>query len=302
MTEESRKIRKWIEANRDPRSAHWQAGLESALALFLPVLEKGRIMPVRGMSEQDASLFKAAVGKVDVCPGIYAAFLPQEIAGAIVPPESADEILRIDQGQPSCKMIILRPGEEDRILCAEISEQAKRPGIDIFQSGGLLGTYDYENTEDCLEGLNKAVKAHAWKKDIWTKQDYETYALNWFERVQYLNSADVRVDESASFFHSPSLIKTRRVDALFHLIFLVLSRQYEAPGFLESDPMLAEKVKSKNSDFCRTLAQGHILDFLNLIKSLSLIDFSSFSDGENREFQTEFTRTEEKLRDRLIHL
>ncbi|MCK5310631.1 MAG: hypothetical protein KAJ62_00880 [Desulfobacteraceae bacterium] len=302
MAAESPKVRKWIDGKRDPRSAHWHAALESVLDLFLPNLEKGRIIPVRGMDERDILLFKSALNKVDVSPAAYAAFLPQAIADAIVPPDSAEEILRIEKGKPSCKIIILRPGQENRIICAEISNQAYKPGIDIFQSGALLGSYDYENTEDCLDGLNKAVRAHVWKKDTWQKQDHLTYTLNWFERVQYLGTAEVSVDTDFSFFHSPTLIKTHRVDGLFQLLFLLLNRQYTAPDYLESNPVLAEKVKNRDSDFCRTMAQNHILDLLNLLKDLDLIDFAGFSESENKDFQKEYARTEEKLRDRLMHL
>ncbi len=296
------KVKKWIDEKRDPRSAHWQAGLESVMDLFLPDLEKGRIIPVSGMDEREVLLFKSAMGKIDVSPAVYAAFLPQAIADAIVPPDSAEEILRIEKGKPSCKIIILRPGQEDRLMCAEISEQAYKPGIDIFQSGALLGTYDYENSEDCLNGLNKAVKAHVWKKDTWQKQDYLTYTLNWFERVQYLGTAEVSVDKNFSFFHSPTLIKTLRVDGLFQLLFLLLNRQYTTPGYLKSNPMLAESIKNRDSDFCRTIAQNHILDLLNLIRNQDLMDFDGFTSSENKDFQKEFVRTEEKLRDRLMHL
>ena len=302
MVTESPKVKKWIDEKRDPRSAHWQAGLESILDLFLPNLEKGRIIPVREMDERDLHLFKSALKKVDISPEVYAAFLPQTIADAIVPPDSAEEILRIVKGKPSCKIIILRPGQENRIICAEISDQAYKPGIDIFQSGALLGSYDFENTEDCLDGLNKAARAHVWKKDTWQKQDYLTYTLGWFERVQYLGTAEVSVDKNFSFFHSPTLIKTNRVDGLFQLLFLILSQQYNAPGYLESNPELAERIKNRDSDFCRTIAQNHIMDLLNLIKALDIMDFAEFSNIENKDFQKEFARTEEKLRDRLMHL
>ena len=296
------KVKKWIEQKRDPRSAHWQAGLESVLELFLPGLEKGRIMPVRAMAEREVPLFRSALAKVAVCPSDYAAFLPQSVADAIVPPESAEETYRIEKGKPSCKIIVLHPGQEDRILCVEISEQAFKPGIDIFQSGALLGSYDHQTTEECLVGLSKAIKAHAWKKDSWQREDIQTYTLNWFERVQFLASADVSVDENFSFFHSPTLIRTHRVDALFQLFFLLLKRQYTAPDFLESNPLLTEKIREKDSGFCRAMAQNHILDLLNLVKDLKLIDFAGFSEGENKEFHTEYARTEERLRDLLIHL
>lgn len=302
MASVSDKAKAWINQERDPRSAHWQAGLEAVLELFLPDLEKGKIMPVRQMDEGEFDLFKSVLARVDVNPAVYAAFLPHTVADAIVPPDSAQEVLRIEKGQPSCKLIIQRPGREDRILCAELSPKAFKPGLDIFQSGALLGSYDYENTEDCLEGLNKAVKAHVWKTGTWKTADYHDYTLNWFERVRFLETAEVSVDESRSFFHSPTLIKADRVDALFQLIFLLLNRDYSAPEYLTANSLLAEKIRTKDSDFCRTLARNHILDLLTGVKEMGLMDFSDFNEGENLAFQREFERTEERLRDRLMHL
>ena len=302
MADVSPKVKAWIDQKRDPRSAHWQAGLEAVLELFLPGLHKGRILPVQGMDDTELELFKQVLAGVDVSPAVYAAFLPHTVADAIVPPDSAQEVLRIEKGKPSCKLLMLRPGEEDRILCAELSGQAFKPGLDIFQSGALLGSYDYENTDDCIDGLNKAVKAHLWKKDDWTTADYHDYTLNWFERVRFLDSPDVSVDKTLSFFHSPTRIKTDRVEGLFQLGFLLLNREYSAPEYLSANPLLAEKIRAKDSDFCRTLARNHILDLLSIIKTHSLMDFSGFNDKENKVFQREFERTEERLRDRLMHL
>jgi len=302
MADVSPKAKAWIDQKRDPRSAHWQAGLETVLQLFLPGLQKGRILPVREMDDTEFELFKKVLAGVDVNPAVYAAFLPHTVADAIVPPESANEVLRIEKGKPSCKLLILRPGKEDRIICAELSSHAYKPGLDIFQSGALLGTYDYENIEDCLDGLNKAVKAHVWKKDSWKTVDYHDYTLNWFERVRFLGRADVSVDENLSFFHSPTLIKSDRVEGVFQLMFLLLAGEYTAPEYLTANPVLAEKIRAKDSEFCRTLAQNHLLELLNLIKDLSLMDFASFNDKENKAFKREFDRTEERLRDRIMHL
>lgn len=302
MTKVPSKAEKWINDQRDPRSAHWQAGLESILDVLMPNLQKGRIIPADRMDDRDLHLFKSTLEKVDICPSLYAAFLPRALADLIVPPDSVEETRRIDEEKPSCKIIILRPGEENRIMAAEISEQAHKPGIDIFQSGALLGGYDYETTEDCLDGLNQAVKAHAWKKETWQKEEIIEYTLNWFERVRYLNIGEVSVNTAFSFFHSPTLIRTNRVDGLFQLFHILLNQQYKDPGYLKSNPRLAEKIKQKDSDFCRTLAQTHILEMLNIVKDLKLMDFSEFSKSEEKQFQEEFTRTEEKLRDRLMHL
>ena len=139
MTSPISKAKQWIEENKDPRSAHWQAGLESVLELFLPDMEKGRLIPVRGLEEREIPLFEAALAHLDLPPDVYAAFITASSANAIVPPETAEELDRIDRSKPSCKIIILRSGEENRILCTEISDQAHRPGIDIFQAGALAG-------------------------------------------------------------------------------------------------------------------------------------------------------------------
>ena len=302
MTNLTFKVKKWIDDNKDPRSAHWQAGLESILDLIVPNIPKGQLAPIEQMDNSSIHLFDLAMEKVDLCPSIYAAFLPQAIANTIIPPESAEELVRIDKDKNSCKILILRKEGENRIISAEISEQANMPGIDIFQEGAFIGRYDYENTEDCLDGLNKAVKAHAWKKETWQKEEILTYTLNWFKRVQYLNSDKVSVDKAFSFFHSPTLIRSNRVDGIFQLIFNSISQEYEKLDFLEDNTILTQKIKSRDSDFCRKLAQNQILELLNLIKSQKLMDFTEFSNAENADFQKEFARTEEKLRDRLMHL
>lgn len=296
------KVKKWIDDDKDPRSAHWQAGLESILDLLVPKMSKGQLTPVGQMDNRSIQLFDLAIEKVDLCPSIYAAFLPQTIANTIVPPESAEELDRIDKDKNSCKILILRKEDENRIISAEISEQANKPGIDIFQEGAFIGRYDFENTEDCLDGLNKAVKAHAWKKETWQKEEILAYTLNWFKRVRYLNSDKVSVDKAFSFFHSPTLIRSNRVDGMFQLIFNSLCQEYATLDFLTDNAILAEKIKSRDSDFCRKLAQNQILELLNLIKDQKLMDFTEFSDAENTDFQKEFARTEERLRDRLMHL
>ena len=79
------KAKKWIDEKKDPRSARWQAGLETIMDLFVPDLEKGRLTPVCPLKEEDLSVFKAALQTVDLSPGLLAAFLP---------PSSANPILR----------------------------------------------------------------------------------------------------------------------------------------------------------------------------------------------------------------
>jgi len=286
MDQMALKAEEWIDKKKDPRSARWQAGLEAVMDLFLPDLEKGKLTPVCPLEENDLPVFKAALARVDLSPGIFAAFLPPRVANTIIPPDSAEELLRIKKEKTSYKIIILRPGREDRLLCAEISEHAHRPGVDIFQSGALLGNFDYETHDYCILELTKTIRAHAWERDKWQLRDHMAYTLTWFEKVEYLGKADVSVDENFSFFHSPTLIKSNRVDALFLLIYEVLHNRFQdAEG---------QDEKMGSSAF-QSFAQGCMLELLNLIKTLNLMDFTTFSDAENQAFKNEFVRTLRKL-------
>lgn len=157
------KIKQWIEDKKDPRSAHWQGGLEEILNVFLPHMEPGKLIPVQPLEEDDFPVFMAALAAVDLSPNLHAASLPPAIAGSITPPESADELQRIDNGKPSYKILIARPGKDLRFLCAEISEFAKNPGADIFQSGALIGTYNYDTSQACIADLTKVIRAYLGK-------------------------------------------------------------------------------------------------------------------------------------------
>ena len=288
------KVTQWIEQdNRDPRSARWQAALEEIMSLFVPRLDKGKLTPVSPLEEQDIPIFKSAMANIDLSPGLWAAFLPPSAAALILPPADAmEELVRIDDDQPSYKIIIQRPGKESRILCAEISESAHRLGIDIFQEGALLGSFNYKTHKICLEEMTKAVRAHAWKKDKWSSEDTIAYTVNWFEKVLYLEQADISVEEKHSFFHSPTLIQTNRVDALFRLLTAVLNRRFQADPekFTASLP---EKSGNREAwiSACSALAESYLLDLLNIVRSLALFDFKEFSGQEAKKFKTEFTRS-----------
>jgi len=293
------KAKQWIDEKKDPRSAHWQAGLEAVMDLFSPDLEKGRLTPVCPLEEKDLSVFNAALGVVDLSPGLLAAFLPPSVADSILPPDSAEELVRIKKGKPSYKIIIRRPGKECRMLCAEISEHAHRPGVDIFQSGAFLGNFDYDTQDICILELPKVVRAHAWEKDKWQRKDYLTYTLNWFEKIIYLNKSDVTVDKNHSFFHSPTLINGNRVDALFLLLYEVLNHRFkdDPEGLCKSLPEKGEKPESKELRLsaCQSIAETYVLELLNLIKTLDLIDFKNFTNAESQGFKNEFARTVRKF-------
>ena len=302
MDQISKKVKQWIDEKKDPRSAHWQGGLEAILNVFSPYMEPGKLIPVQPLEKDDFPVFKAALEAVDLSPNLTAAFLPPSIAGSVTPPESAVELQRIDKGKSSYKILIARPGKDLRILCAEISEHAKNPGIDIFQSGALLGTYNYDTHQDCLTYLPKAIRAHIWEKGKWSQDEYKRYTINWFGKILDLGKSTVHVEKDFSFFHSPTLIKSDRIDALFTLILEILFKRYSDPDDQFKDAISSiRNIKDKDVRVVQSneLAERAILELLNLMKELEIVKFGEFSNTENERFKKEFSRTIQQLTDRI---
>jgi hypothetical protein len=297
------KIKRWIEEKKDPRSAHWQGGLEEILNLFSPYMEPGKLIPVQPLEDEDLPVFMAALEAVDLSPNLVATFLPPSIAGSVTPPESADELQRIDKGKPSYKILIARPGKDLRILCAEISEHAYNPGVDIFQSGALLGTYNYDTPQACITDLTKVIRSHMWEKGPWRQDDYKRYTINWFEKIMDLGKGTVCVREDFSFLHSPTLIKSNRVDAVFTLIFEILLKRFSDPDDQFKDTVSwIRNIKNKDDRVSQsnTLAERGILELLSLMRELEIVNFGEFSNTENEQFKKEFSGTLHKIIDRII--
>lgn len=298
----SQKVKQWIDDGKDPRSAHWQGGLEALLNVFMPYLAPGQLIPVSPLEDHELTVFLKALEIVDLSPNLYAAFLPPAIAEKITPPDSAEELLHIEKDKPSYKILILRPGKDERILCAEISEHADKPGVDIFQSGALLGTYNYENLEDCFAQLTKIVRMHIWEKEKWSVDEYKRYTINWFEKVVSLHKGTVDVKKDFSFFHSPTLIRSNIIDVIFILISEMMDKRLND----KEDP-LSEAVAViqaiENADIKKVqlndLIDKVVFDYLTVIKDCELVLVDEFSDKEMELFNRESARTILKLVNRL---
>lgn len=290
----STKIKHWINEGKDSRSAHWQGGLEAILNVLSPYMDPGKLIFVQPLEKEDLPVFNTALEAVDLSPNLMAVFLPPSIANTISPPESAPELDRIDKGKPSYKILIARPGKDQRIICAEISEQAKKPGIDIFESGALLGTYDFNTQQECMAELTKTIRVHIWKKGTWSQNDHKKYTINWFEKILALRKGTVFVEESCSFLHSPTLIKSNRVDALFTLIFEILHKRFSNPDDqFRADILSIQHTKDKDVRAVQLneLAESNVLELLSLMRDLKIVKFDEFSNEETERFKKEFART-----------
>ena len=303
MDQISQKVKQWIESGKDPRSAHWQAALEAMLDLFVPYLKPGRLVPVAALSEADLSVYTAILATADLSPNLYAAFLPPAIAGKITPPESAEELIRIPKDKPSYKILVLRKGESDRILCAEISPEAQKPGADIFQDGALLGSYDYPDYDSCISGLTQTLRAHLWQKGNWATDEYRRYTENWFERLMAIRKNTVQASADHSYLHSPTLIKGTRVDALFTLIkdYMVQAGTDDPSGFIDAVTGIRafEDPEDRKSRMMEYVERG-MLECLNVLKDCEAVKFTEFTDTENEQFKNDFSGAMDGICDRLL--
>ena len=205
-----------------------------------------------------------------------------------------DELHRVPHDAPSYQILASRPGEEVRLLSAEISEHATRPGVDLFQDGAFLGGYDFENQADCLEHLNKIIRAHIWEKGKWRDDDHITYTLNWFEKVRLLNSATVAVEKEFSFFHSPTLIKSNKMDAMFTLMakdLMKRGKDKEDTLFRHLLSMEEEAHEGRPSPLLSQIIEKEMVAQLNLLRSMELVDFSDFTNAQSEQFKLGFSAT-----------
>ena len=110
------------------------------------------------------------------------------------------------------------------------------------------------------------------------------------------------MEEDFSFFHSPTLIKSNRIDALFTLIYEILLKRFTDPdGQFKNTISSIQNIKDKDVRVTQSseLAERAMVELLNLIKELEIIKFDEFSNTENERFKKEFSRTIEQITDRI---
>jgi hypothetical protein len=289
------RVKHWIDNGRDPGVAHWHAALEATMASFLPHLQAGRLIPVHSLEKSEYAFFREVYASLDLSPVIEAAFIPGAMGGVLTLPAAVDSLRRIHKDNKSVMLLCRRSGEKPRILSAEISKEAWKPGVDLFEEGGLLGNYEFDSSADCIRELSKLMRAHLWSREKWTAADHADYTLNWFTRVVDTNRTDAPVKVDCSYIHNPVLLNLKPVDAVFKLIFDMAARQFQ-----ESEELSLQAGKTGSGgtgaeeDRHRFL-EGRILGLLNLLRDSQAVDFTVFTPRENEHFRDSFARTVTEL-------
>jgi hypothetical protein len=291
-------VQKWIGAGRNPGTAHWHGALEATMASFAPHLQPGRLSPVQALDKRAYRVFEALYAALDLCPDTQAAFIPTAMGGVLAPPAAVDGLRRVHPDNTALMLLCRRPGSRPRILCAEISEEAWKPGVDLFEEGGLLGNYEFDSSADCIRELPKLIRAHLWRKERWTAANHADYTLNWFTRVMDTGRADAPVQPDFSYIHRPVLLNLSSVDAIFKLVYDLSARQFEEA---RDNPRAADRSRldaDADEESRYRFIEGRMLGMLNRLRDSQAVDFAALTPGENERFKDGFSKTVKRL-DRL---
>jgi len=290
------RIDAWIAAGRNPGVAHWHGALEATMASLEPHLQPGHLVPVQALDKTSYPVFAELYALLDLSPDVQAAFLPMAMGGVLKPPAALDALHRVHPDNTSTLLLCRRPGRLPRILCAELSKEAWKPGVDLFEEGSLLGNYEYDNSADCIRDLAKLIRTHLWRKEKWSSDHYQAYTLNWFTRLVDTGRLDAPAQADHSYVHTPVLVNLDRVAAIFKLVYTVAARQLQEtePGPAEQgDP--AAVPEPGTAENRRHFVEGRLLSLLNHLRDSQAVDFSTFTSKENEQFKDAFAATVTRL-------
>lgn len=300
-----------IQAGCDPAVAHWQNALESTVAALEPDLVPGQLNTTDDLEPDEIDRFRRLHATLDLAPYITALFLPRRISGRIVPPPAIKSIQRVPEAGASSKILVSRHRDYRRLLVAETGPPPVRPGIDIFQDGHLLGSFDYETPEDCTGALSKAIWVHLRSRAKWSREDYINYTEGWFARSAASRIVDLPVNPNHSYIHHPVLLNIDPVAAIFKLLRATLERLFQdvhqaaAAANAAQAPSVGITPEGIRQGFPGQVEALHAfivdqtLTLLKLLKGYDIVDFNGFTAREDAAFTDGFEKTVLKTIERL---
>jgi len=303
------KIQKRIKAGRDKLTAALHGAMEAMLINLKELLIPGEIVTSESLKPDQKEQFHKLQISLDLSPFAHAVFLPsgiyrnlnsyknmQTIASAIVPDDDA------------IKILVSGKNDYNRILTAEISPV--KPGINIFDDGSLLASYNYNTPLECINDLSKIIWIHFKYKDAWTHEDYIRYTEGWFFRSSNYKIPNLSINANHSYIHHPVLINTSTIQAIFKLMKATLIRLFadtnetisaaNAANLYKTDTVKIttsglSNGKEDEKKSLRLYYEDRLMGLLKLLQGYEIINFKSFSPAEQKEFKRMFARTIEDL-------
>ncbi len=307
-----------IQAGSDPAIAGWQGAIESVLSTMETYLVAGQIITIDTLTKKDAAFFQKLHTVLDLAPYIVAVFLPGDTANRTCPPTAAESIQRVPEDGVSRKVLVSRYNDFRRVMVVELGKSPVRAGIDIFQDGNLLGSYDYETPEEVTDALSKVIWVHLKSKVKWSTADTVMYTENWFLRSAAGKIIDLPVNQDHSYIHHPVLLNISEVAAIFKLMRATLARLLndfdqvvKAIGFAVGfeTPSAGQVTITRagiaqgNADQTAVLHDfivNQLLELLKLLRGYDIIKFEKFSEKDNTAFKDGFEKTVAETYQRLI--
>ncbi len=305
------KSRERIKAGRDPRTVLWHETLEFMFIQIRDSLVPGEIIAVESMNAADSAKFETFRITLDLAPFVTAAFLPSAVAARLKPAGEAGSFERA--ADSSCKILVSRVNDYDRILTAEIS--ASNPGIDILDDGILLGCYNYGTAEECISDLSKIIWIHLKHRGTWSQEDYIHYTESWFYRSASGRVSDLPVSANHSYIHHPVLLGLTPVKAVFRLMKATMIRicgntdnairlandanMYKISTVEITREGLARGDEQQQNSL-RIYIDEKLLGLLKLLREYDIVNFKGFSDAEQREFKLTFARVVDEIWQMLL--
>jgi len=302
------KIQERIKAGRDKLTASLHGATEAMLVNMKHLLIPGKIIASEFLKSDQEEQFNKLQISLDLSPFAYAVFLPSSIyhrnlkSYKILPEEVSSMVSNDD----TIKILVSGINDYNRILTAEISPD--KPGINIFDDGNLLASYNYNTPQECINDLSKIIWIHFKYKDSWTHDDYIKYTEGWFFRSAIYKIPDLSINVNHSYIHHPVLINISTIQAIFKLMKATLIRL-----FADTDQTIAaanaanlyktntvkitksglSKGKEEQRKSLYLYYEDRLVGLLKLLQGYEIINFKSFSSNEQKEFKRMFARTAE---------
>ena len=304
IEEISRRVLQWVHDGREPVMASWEGALESTLTAMSTYLMAGSVVTVEDLSEADANLFQALHLSLDLSPFVVAVFLPPAVTRSFSSREIPERLQRVAPGSPSAMVLLSRVGDFSRIVAAEISAEAHKPGIDIFEGGGLLGSFDYRTPEACIRGLSRVVWVHLKARESWRSEQIVGYTEGWFGRCAANRIIDLPVNPQYSYIHHPELLQLTLVQAIFRLVRAALFGLLDDPERVirsasrEALAVTREALVRRQPEALAALREffvNRVVSLLELLSGYRVADFQALSEHEKEDFYTAFDETVEGI-------
>ncbi len=237
-----KKAEAWEKAGQGPFLAHWQASLEMILLACEESLRPGRLLPIGVDGEKEWDFYLDVLEKLDLPPEICALLITPSAARAMPIPQGLELDSRALPKSDSFSMII--SGCRDRKTIMQVSlPGVMSVGIDVFEHGAQLASYNYNTIEECLTDLTRVIWIYFNPGQNWKGDEIVRYTENWFEKSQEIDLEKATIHQDFSYIHRPKLLGLVPLGAAFKAIAATIPKKYDS---LEK---AIESANAMNEDF-----------------------------------------------------